>query len=195
MTGVSLPKAYLQYKVLIRALAVFICLILLVNPIHAESRSMQMDITKPIEQTDWKFFLDSTQTWRAKLWEFYTYQGKKLSDWSWTWRLAWIRVCHLDHSNWCSDIMEDSLKDKAMVVRSKAAKLWGRRYLGTKDTKAGLKLSKVYHLRENDRHGKPMFVKKSILSALKDIGGEKNLQLGKKLSATQDLMKHYWNSL
>ncbi|NRA44686.1 MAG: hypothetical protein HRU09_07005 [Oligoflexales bacterium] len=153
------------------------------------------DISKAATKEDWTFFMQSTTPWKRKLWQYHQRQGKSLGDWSWTWRSGWLQVCGQTPKKWCLQILQSALFDKALVIRAKAAQIWGRLYSGTGNSSIGDLLEKAYQLKANNRNGKPLFVKKRILFALKSIGGDKNLSKGKALVKTDSQMQAYWERL
>lgn len=179
------------------ALGIFVPTRLKAHPPNLKEKfnSQSFSIRQPASKEDWLFFMQSEQNWRKSLWKFFSKRNHQLKDWSWTWRLAWIRVCEHDEDQWCSRIMYQGLFDRALIVRAKTANSWGRRFYGTKNKKAGKILEKAFHLSENNRKGKPMFVKNRILFALKNIGGNSNQILGKQLASSRAETQSYWNNL
>ena len=153
------------------------------------------NIGEAVNKQDWTFFMQSTTPWKKRLWLYHWKRGKTLGDWSWTWRSGWLQVCGKERLRWCAPILQAALFDKAVVIRAKAAQVWGRLYSGTGNAEIGGLLEKAYLLKENDRNGKPLFVKKRILFALKSIGGSKNLVKGRGLAKADEQMLAYWEKL
>lgn len=158
-------------------------------------QSPGFDISQAATKEDWTFFMQSTTPWKKRLWQYHLKQGKALGDWSWTWRSGWVQVCGKERVPWCLEILQDALFDKALVIRAKAAQIWGRLYSGTGNATVGGLLEKAYGLKANNRNGKPLFIKKRILFALKSIGGDKNLMKGRNLAKSNAQMLAYWEKL
>ena len=153
------------------------------------------DISKAVTKEDWAFFMQSNARWKKQLWHYHWKRGKSLGDWSWTWRSAWLQFCGRESQKWCFEILQAALFDKALVIRAKAAQMWGRLYSGTGNPKVGGLLEKAYRLKTNNRNGKPLFIKKRILFALKTIGGDENLSKGRILASSDAQMLDYWEKL
>ncbi|MFK7825119.1 MAG: hypothetical protein AB8G05_13265 [Oligoflexales bacterium] len=153
------------------------------------------DISKAVSKEDWSFFMQSAITWKKQFWHYHWNRGKSLGDWSWTWRSGWLQVCSQESKKWCTQILQAALFDKALVIRAKAAQVWGRLYSGTGNPAIGGMLEKAYQMKENNRNGKPLFIKKRILFALKSIGGDKNLITGRNLASSNVQMLDYWQRL
>lgn len=159
------------------------------------TQAFELKISEPINKNDWAFFQQSGQAWRSKLWADFSAQGKALSEWSWSWRIAWVRTCARDPAQWCQELIRSALYDHALVVRAKAAQVWGERFAGSENPHAVEALVKAYHLTSNRRHNKPLFIQERILFAIKIIAGEENLKIAKGLAAQDASTEDYWNKL
>ena len=144
---------------------------------------------------DWRYFLKAPERSRAKLWSHHAAQGKKLKDWSWGWRLGWVRACGLVTSAPCPEIIDQALTDKALVVRAEAASWLGRRLAGTADARATSQLKSAFLNPRNHRHGRPLFVEQRILFALHQVGGPDADAAGAELAAADPALELYWQKL
>lgn len=153
------------------------------------------DFRKEPAKADWRYFLKAPEISRQKLWGYHVGQGHQLRDWSWGWRLGWVRACSDSQEEYCGQIMAQALGDKAMVVRAEAATRLGRRFDGSQDAKVTGLLVKAYDNKGNVRNGKPLFVQNRILFALHQIGGKDALAVGEKLAASHPQTREYWQRL
>jgi len=148
-----------------------------------------------VSKSDWQFFMTSSDKWRESLWKFYKRQGNSLEDWAWEWRLAWVRTCEMNRQSWCFRILKASLASKAVLVRSRGVKAWGRRYAGTGHINAGKELERVFTFPKNDRNNRPLFIKNRILFALIQIGGKENEALAQRLADSHPGTRRYWTKI
>ncbi len=137
----------------------------------AKSAIHEIDLQSNPNPSTWQQFLQATPMLRRQLWQYHTRLGHKLSDWSWQWRLAWVRSCKADHLNFCKPLLESALRDQALVVRAEAASQIGQRYRGTNDASIAKLLQKAAENPRNDRRGRPLYVQNRILYALHEVGG------------------------
>jgi hypothetical protein len=151
-----------------------------------------IDIAKEPSQKDWKRFINSSETRRLKFWSYFAKRGKGFRDWNWAWRVGWVRSCTLSRKKYCAQILSYGLFDKAMVVRSEAAQRVGQRYENTKDPLAIKLLTKAYRNKANSRGGKPLFVQKRILYALRQIGGDPARTAAATLAKDHPESQRYW---
>ncbi|MFW7379444.1 MAG: hypothetical protein ACOH5I_11595 [Oligoflexus sp.] len=168
--------------------------------IYGKDRTMSHELfptQKEPTPSEWQQFLGSSEKIRQELWEFHHRKGRQLRDWSWQWRIAWVRVCSASQLEYCSRIITQGLADPAMVVRAEAANRIGDRFYGTKNQfpNAVQVLINAYPHPENNRHGVPMFVKFRILEALQRIGGSSARDQGKKLAARHPETMKYWEQI
>lgn len=153
------------------------------------------DISTEPKPADWQYFHHLTQTERRELWRYQENRGKELKDWSWGWRMGWIRACTLNGEKYCHKILEAALFDKAMVVRAQAASALGEKYEKTGNAAAIALLDKAYQNPLNNRHGKPLFVQYRILFAIRQIGGEASEKIGLRLTKSGPETATYWNNI
>lgn len=152
-------------------------------------------IEKAPSDVDWRYFRQMLPASRAKLWQDSHKRGKALKDWAWGWRLGWVQVCIDDPAAYCRQIIKDALTDKALVVRAEAATQIGRKYEGSGDSNMLAALTAAYADTRNLRRGKPMYVQKRILYAIKQIGGKSALNTGKRLAQGNAQTDNYWTKL
>lgn len=146
-------------------------------------------------RADWRYFVRSPEPNREKLWAYHVTQGKHLKDWSWGWRLGWVRVCGASHRPLCVEILREALGDKAVVVRAEAATRMGRLYEGSGDEAVVTLLAQAYRNSRNLRHGRPLFVQSRILFAIHQIGGDAALATGRALADAHPEARGYWAKL
>ncbi len=115
---------------------------------------------------------------------------------NWAWRSAWIKTCQRPDV-WgsaemgvnCRRILENSIIDKAAVIRSEAAKAFGRLFQNSDDRWAIKQLSKSFQSVRSKKRSNPQFVEETIIFALYQINSDaakKTAQaLAKKSPATQ----------
>ena len=144
---------------------------------------------------DWQTFMQASDESRLKLWTYQTNRGRHLHDWSWGWRLGWVRACGRSEATFCAGVLQEALLDKAVVVRAEAASALGRRYEQSANPAVVRLLAEAYGNSRNLRRGKPLFVQRRILYALHQIGGDSALELGGTLAATDPSAMAYWQHL
>lgn len=145
--------------------------------------------------SDWRYFIKASEGDRQKLWDYHTKAGHAFGQWSWGWRLGWVRSCAASKAEFCGKIMRAALTDKALVVRAEAATRLGRRYDGTADGTVVALLADAYRNEKNTRNGAPLFVQERILFALHQIGGQQAEKAGARLAATHKQTAVYWKKL
>lgn len=144
---------------------------------------------------DWRYFHQMLPASRAELWQDHKNNKKTLKDWSWGWRLGWVQSCIKDKAPYCNAIIRDALKDKALVVRAEAATQIGRAYEGTGNPAMIRALTDAYNNTRNLRRGKPMYVQRRILYAIKQIGGGQASATGLRLASENAATNDYWKKL
>lgn len=147
---------------------------LLLQPLqnsYGISKPPQFDPRNHAQTQDWQLFWKSSDAFRHDLWSFFSQQGVRFEDWSWTWRVGWLKVCQNSRLEWCKPILESGLFDKAAVVRAQAAISTGRYYHETNDPKILDLLAKSYQLPLNFRNKQPLFPCARLLEAIYGVGG------------------------
>lgn len=153
------------------------------------------DIHAEPSPADWRYFIRAQEKDREQLWTTHALQGTRLGDWSWGWRLGWVRTCDTSQREFCRDILATALFDRALVVRAEAATRIGRRLEGTGDQANLDLLARSFRESRNFRHGHPLFVQHRILFAIHRIGGPYAADLGVKLSSSHPETKSFWKKL
>jgi hypothetical protein len=163
------------------------------NPLGKENLSLQ--IQKAPSMQDWQFFHRQSDSWRQELWLRHQKLGYKLHDWTWEWRLGWIKACTNIDKKWCSELIDSGLKDKAAVVRGQAAQALGRGYRSKEDLNILKTLVNAAKDERNFRNSQPLFVQMQILYAIKLLGGKDALESGEKIAAQHPSTQSYWQKL
>lgn len=160
-------------------------------------RSELMPIEKEANPKEWQVFHGLSESKRESVWSYHAKKGRKLKDWHWTWRIAWIRHCSQSMKPYCSKILNDGSKDEAAVVRAETANRLADRFEGTGTQYQAVitTLKNAYKLPENTRNGVPLFVRYRILAALHRIMGEQGEDAIKELASEHDLTANYYASL
>lgn len=144
---------------------------------------------------DWQYFLKLSQKQRLELWGQFARKGMRFEDWSWGWRLGWIRSCRQDHSAFCRQTIISGLRDAAAVVRSETALCVANFWSSDVDPQILKELETAYGHPGNRRKGEPMLVQRSVLYALKEIGSSDALRRGEKLAVSHSDTANYWERL
>ncbi len=147
------------------------------------------------KKSDWRYFIKAAEADREKLWSYHVKAGHALGQWSWGWRLGWVRTCSESKADFCGRILRSALFDKALVVRGEAATRFGRRFDGSGNADAVTLLADAYRNEKNTRNGTPLYVQERILFALHEIGGAQAAKAGLRLAATHPTTTVYWKKL
>jgi hypothetical protein len=153
------------------------------------------DIHGEPSPADWRYFIRSNEKDREKLWVTHSLRGVRLGDWSWGWRLGWVRTCGPSDREYCRDILQTALFDRALVVRAEAATRLGRRLEGSGDQRAVDLMARSYRESRNLRHGRPLFIQHRILFAIHRIGGAYAADIGQQLARDHRETKTFWQKL
>jgi hypothetical protein len=133
------------------------------------------DIKSSAGEKDWTYFFAAKASWRLSLWKYQENLGNSLDNWHWTWRIGWVKVCDkktdikLEH---CKKAMTQARTDNALVVRAELVNLLGTKFIGTENTEVIRTLKKMYSDKRNSRAGKPLYIQKQIIYAIKSVGGD-----------------------
>lgn len=160
-----------------------------------EKRLSSFDIGVQPRKADWQFFMSAAPAWQEGLWQYYKTRNQRLRAWAWGWRLAWVKACAKLESSCCQEILSDGVLDQALVVRAEAAKTIGRRFKKSQNKEALRLLASAYRNKANLRHGRPLYVQRYILYAIRQIGGELGLDQGLQLASSHPETKRYWEKL
>ena len=142
--------------------------------------------------SEWKLFMSMEMSESQKLWQYHKNRGKKITDWAWEWRLGWVRKCILGTDEFCVKILQEGLRDKALVVRAETATLIGQRFASSGHKPAIELLIQSYRNPSNFRNNKPLWVQYRILEAIKRIGGPDAPGIASKLAGEHASTKSYW---
>lgn len=144
---------------------------------------------------DWQRFHTLSEQDLKQLWSFHQNKKLTLKDWSWQWRLGWLRACGLaGRKTWCNSILKDGLNDDALVVRAEAANQFGLAKKKTATTSDIAALATAYQRPDNFRNGKPLFVCERILDALATIEHPRAAKVASTLAKKHTRTIAYWRS-
>ena len=122
-------------------------------------------------------------------------RSKTLKDWSWGWRIGWLKVCTTQSdAGWCKNLLRQGLLDKALVV-------WQKRWRpsgvagGAGNREMLSLLVEAYKNKKNYRGGKPLYIQKRILFAINGIGGQGSGLVAKRLAEATKETQTYWKKL
>lgn len=138
------------------------------------SLALNIDIKRNPDQREWQYFLRNSLKLQNNIWEEQQRKGITFADWSWGWRILWLKSCGLSQAAYCQDIMAAGLDDVALVVRAEAITQLGLRYQNTHDNKVLAQLQQAFQQQRNFRNGKLMFIHKNILLAITRVGGKRS---------------------
>jgi len=155
----------------------------------------ELNITSQPSPADWQRFHKLSESERHELWSYYRQLGHDLKDWSWEWRLGWIRRCSESNEAFCQDILEAGLQDPALLVRGETASAFGRRYAGSRNRQILELLASAFKDKRNYRHNEPLIVPARILYAIHLIGGSHAERLGKNLASDHPENTAYWRKI
>lgn len=144
---------------------------------------------------DWQEFFRLTEAGRQRIWTWHSGRGRHLRDWSWEWRLGWVRACTGQESAWCRDVIRQGLQDRAVVVRGRAASALGHLHAGTGDTGVLAELEATWKNPRNFRRGKPLAAAYRILEAIWQVEGRAREGTGPRLAAGLPAARDYWQKL
>jgi len=109
--------------------------------------------------------------------------------------MGWVRACSREPNDYCANILEQALFDKALVVRAEAATQLGRVFAGSKNEKFSNLLLKALNNPKNFRNEKPLFVQQRILFAIKQIDNNKAQKESSKASTLHPDLAVYWTKI
>lgn len=156
------------------------------------------NIKESASENDWQHFFASQPKWRFSLWKYQEKLGHNLSSWHWTWRIGWIKSCrnssdfNLPH---CSKIIAQGSDDNALVVRSEVVEVLANLHAGSENTDAVEMLEKIYKDKRNSRAGKPLYIQKQIIYAIKAIGGSRATSAAANLAKSHPDVALYYDKL
>lgn len=145
------------------------------------SSLLAIDISQHPSRREWQYFLRNNVQSQAHIWKTHQQLGVKFSDWSWGWRILWVKSCGLNQADYCQKILQLGFNDRALVVRAETISQLGQRFRGTGDRKILQKLRQAAGQRRNFRNRRPMFIHNNILRAVQEVGGVNSLALYKQL--------------
>jgi len=141
---------------------------------------------------DWRYFLRLDSPTQDRIWRSFSDRHIQLKDWSWAWRLGWVRACNTNRRDFCDTVLREALTDRALVVRAEAVSAYGRIFENTERADVVHLMAQVAKDKRNLRHQKPLFIQKRIIFALHSIGGRKAEVLAKEISNADHSLKSYY---
>ena len=134
-------------------------------------KAREIDIKRNPEPREWRYFLRNGLKLQQNIWEEQRRKGVAFADWSWGWRILWLKSCGQSQRPHCKGIMTAGLSDVALVVRAEAITQLGLRYQNSRNKNVLDKLSRAALEPRNFRNGKPMFIHQNIKLARQRIAG------------------------
>jgi hypothetical protein len=167
------------------------------SALRANEDLQAFDPKVPPNKAEWQHFHKMTDSEALKFWKFQKDRGaKSLRDWSWQWRMGWIKRCGGGlKESFCKGVLLDALLDNAMVIRAEAATSIGKRYAGRASAELLVALQNAYVDPRNTRNGNPLFVYERILETLAKLDDPRATQIANKLAASHQETKAYWGSI
>lgn len=162
--------------------------------------SDKIQINQQIKKEDWQYFLASDPRWYKEVWAEVNgsdqrFDLKRLSQWNWSWKLAWLTVCPKLDTVWCLRISKHLLRDKALVVRQKAVRVIGKVLKAREDAGVTSLLQEEFKNPRNLRNGQSLPIHKNILYALYKMGGKNNKTTAQALASKFKNTKEYWKKI
>ena len=156
---------------------------------------LSLNLKKAPSNEEWRFFLNTSSKWKESVWKKLRQENNKFSQWTWGWKLAWLRSCIKKKLSYCQKIVNWSINDPALVIRSMAVNILGQNYARSNHQEVIDILSREYLKKRNLNNNKPTFIHKRILWALQNIGGEQSLKEALHLSNKYKSTQTYWSYL
>ena len=133
--------------------------------------ALEIDIKRNPDQREWQYFLRNGLELQKNIWEEQRRKGIAFADWSWKWRILWLKSCEQSQMQHCEGIMTAGLHDAALVVRAEAITQLGLRHQDSRSKAVLDKLARVAREPRNFRNGKPMFIHQNIKLAQQRVAG------------------------
>ena len=134
-------------------------------------KALEINIKRNPDQREWQYFLRNGLELQKNIWEEQMRRGVTFADWSWGWRILWLRSCGPSQLLHCKKIMAAGLNDAALVVRAEAITQLGLRHQNSNDRAVLDKLAQAAREPRNFRNGKPMFIHQNIKLAQRRVRG------------------------
>ncbi len=134
-------------------------------------KALEIDIKRNPDQQEWQYFLRNGLELQKNIWEAQQRQGVAFADWSWGWRILWLKSCEQSQMQHCEGIMTAGLNDAALVVRAEAITQLGLRHQNSRNKAVLDKLAQAAREPRNFRNGKTMFIHQNIKLARHRVAG------------------------
>ena len=134
-------------------------------------KALEINTKRNPTPQEWQYFLRNGLELQKNIWNEQQQRGVVFADWSWAWRILWLKSCRTSQIAHCAGIMQAGLNDAALVVRAEAITQLGLRYQNSHNPAVLDKLARAAREARNFRNGKPMFIHKNIELAQRRIKG------------------------
>lgn len=171
------------------------------SSIHAAKKKMlphMFNITQAASQEDWSYFKQSSFAWKQEFWDYHRGLKRDLTSWHWVWRIGWVQSCDTlkyMQDKRCQEIMQSAEKDKALVVRSAAVVNYQKVYRGSETSDVVKRLESMFHDQRNFKNGRPLYIAKQIVYAIKEVGGEYSLTVASNLAKSHPQIDNYYQKI
>lgn len=159
------------------------------------SKGLIFDHRKEPSREDWRYFLKLSPQAQDDIWRSFITKGVNLGDWSWAWRIGWIKACTGNSLKFCETVFAEALGDRALVVRAEAITALGRIYEKTQRRDIVKMISIAAADKRNMRNKKPMFVNKRAIFTLQKIGGQDAFNEAKKIAQADKDLENYFKRI
>ena len=156
------------------------CLVLTVSLVAAEA--VALSYRHKLNKSEWQYFLRKDKDFQRNFWQEHKKRQINFRDWSWSWRILWLKSCGLSKEPHCIEVLAQGFRDEAMVVRAEAISQLGMRFRGSSNGDILAQLHAAFMEERNFRHQEVMFIHHNILRAMAMIGGERSEAMRKALS-------------
>lgn len=136
-------------------------------------KALEINTKRNPDQREWQYFLRNGLELQKNIWETQQRRGVTFANWSWGWRILWLKSCGQSQMPHCKGIMAAGMNDAALVVRAEAITQLGLRHQNSNDKAVLDKLAQAEREPRNFRNGKPMFIHQNIKLARQRVSGRK----------------------
>ena len=133
-------------------------------------------------KAEWQYFLQKGDDFQRNFWQEHKKKHVNFRDWSWSWRILWLKSCGLSKEAHCIEVLAQGFRDEAMVVRAEAITQLGKRFRGSGNADVLAQLRAAFLEPRNFRHKEIMFIHHNILRAMAMVGGKRSEEMRKALS-------------
>lgn len=153
------------------------------------------DHSKEPSHEDWRYFLKLTDEAQEKIWISFSQKKVQLKDWSWAWRIGWIKACTSNQRSFCDTVLKEAMKDRALVVRAEAVTALGRIYEKSQRSDIIARIALLGSDSRNMRNKQPMYIQQRVIFSLRNIGGDEAKKAAWKIAASDESLKAYFHKV